>query len=114
MLSVAYAIRWTPRSVISSANAHWNWSLYPQTQNRPLALQPDDFRTQLLLRAHGVAGVDELVDVFMQLVVSAFVDVHHVAALVVCEAGVLADHRLEPHVRNRFLDAVERRGEVVV
>jgi hypothetical protein len=42
----------------------------------------------------GVARGDEVIDVFVQLVVLNFIDIHHVAAFVVCETHVFADGRL--------------------
>jgi len=46
--------------------------------------------------------------------VSLFVDVDHVSSLVVAERDVLLERRFQMHVLHRMLDAVERRGEVIV
>ena len=61
-----------------------------------------------------VASVDEFVDVVVKFVMCLFVDVHHVAALVILEAHVLADFGFQTHVIDRGLDPVEGRGKVIV
>jgi hypothetical protein len=43
-----------------------------------------------------------------------FFDVHHVPGFVVSEADVFANRGFEVHVRDRVLDAVEGRGDVVI
>ena len=61
-----------------------------------------------------ISGIDECVDVRVQLVVRFLVDVNHVTRLIVGEADVLAQGRLESHMIHGVLDAVEGRSEVVV
>src|SRR5215475_11927219 len=56
-----------------------------------------------------IAGIDEFIDIFVQLVVLFFVDVHHVARFVIGEADVLTYRRFEIHVLNRVFNTIERR-----
>src|SRR5262249_10093316 len=61
-----------------------------------------------------IAGIDEFIHIFVQLVVLFFVDVHHVSRFVIGEADVLTYRRFEIHVLNGVFNTIERRCQVVV
>src|SRR5439155_17648973 len=61
-----------------------------------------------------VAGVDEGVYIFVQLVALFVIYVHHVPGLIVSKADVLTYGRLQIHVIYGMFNAIERRGYVVI
>ena len=79
----------------------------PHARKPSMGLPQNYCRPQRLV---GVVGVDEIVDVLVQFVMRLSVDVDHVARLVVREADVRANGRIEVHVADGVLDAVERSG----